>query len=404
MYQQPNNPPPYPSHGPSSSTNEMRSIENMFKQIMEKDADSDAQLGSHNTSIRNLEVQIGQISQALNSRPKGALPSDTMVNPKGGNNTGHAMAVTTRSRRGGNASTSSQKQLVDDEQVEQEEEVSNNVMQTNNEVRIDIDDNVEEIQEDMNPSRDHIFDIPEPVVQTAKAPLPKPPPPYPQRFAKQNGENQFKKFIQMMKSLSINVSLVEALEKMLGYAKFMKDLVMKKRLMNFETIKVTHQSYRLVFGKACHLPVELEHKAMWALKKLNLDWDVAANLRVVHLNELDEFRYHAYPSSFLYKEKMKYLHDKYIWSKEFNVGDLVLLFNSRLRLFPRKLKFKWSGPFKIVGVTPFGVLDLKNKNTEVFRVNGAIMANNELGNIALGDVDVEDDQMDEFPLEPQANR
>ncbi|XP_070001918.1 uncharacterized protein [Nicotiana sylvestris] len=97
--------------------------------------------------------------------------------------------------------------------------------------------------------------------------------------------------------------------------------------------------------------------------------DVAANLRVAHLNESDEFRYHAYASSSLYKEKMKYLHDKYIWNKEFKVGDLVLLFNSKLRMFPGKLKSKWSGPFEIVGVTPFGALDLKNKNNEVFQVN-----------------------------------
>ncbi|XP_070028596.1 uncharacterized protein [Nicotiana sylvestris] len=106
--------------------------------------------------------------------------------------------------------------------------------------------------------------------------------------------------------------------------------------------------YRLVFGKSCHLPVELEHKAMWDLRKLNLEWDVAANLHVEQLNELDEFRFHAYSSSSLYNDKMKYLHDKYARGKEFKVGGLVILFNSRLRLFPGKLKSKWSGPFEVV--------------------------------------------------------
>ncbi|XP_070041583.1 uncharacterized protein [Nicotiana tomentosiformis] len=210
----------------------MGRIENMFKQMREKNADFDAQLSSHNTSIRNLEVQMGKISKALNSRPKGALPSDTVVRPKGGNTTGHAMAVTTISEKGRNAATSSQRQLVDDEQVVEKEEIPNNVLQEND--------------EDVNPSRDHVIDIPEPVVQKAKAPLPKPSPPYPQRLAKKNGENQFKKFIDMMKSLSINVQLVEALEQMPGYAKFMKHLVTKKRLMDFETIKVTHQVSAIV--------------------------------------------------------------------------------------------------------------------------------------------------------------
>jgi len=72
---------------------------------------------------------------------------------------------------------------------------------------------------------------------------------------------------------------------------------------------------------------------MWALRKLNLEWDVATNLRVEQLNELDEFRFHAYSSSSLYKDKMKYLHDKYARGKELKIGDMVLLFNSQSRLF-----------------------------------------------------------------------
>ncbi|XP_070010928.1 uncharacterized protein [Nicotiana sylvestris] len=85
-----------------------------------------------------------------------------------------------------------------------------------------------------------------PVVPKAKAPMPRPSPPYPQRLAKQNSENQFKKFIDMMKNFPINVPLVEALEQMPGYAKFMKDLVTKKRSMNCETIKITHQVSAIV--------------------------------------------------------------------------------------------------------------------------------------------------------------
>ena len=117
--------------------------------------------------------------------------------------------------------------------------------------------------------------------------------------------------------------------------------------------------YRIVFGKPCHLPLELEYKAMWAIKKLNCDFQAAKEKRLLQMNELEELRNEAYDNAKIYQEKTKRWHDQKILQREFKATEQALSYNSRLKLFPGKLKSRWSGPYTVITSTPFVELTLK---------------------------------------------
>ncbi|GJW58186.1 hypothetical protein Tco_0104917 [Tanacetum coccineum] len=129
--------------------------------------------------------------------------------------------------------------------------------------------------------------------------------------------------------------------------------------------------YKLIYGKNCHLPFEIEHRAYWALKNCNPDLIAAGEKRMFQLHELDELRHQAYENSRLYKARTKVWHDRKLrMRKEFKHGNKVLLFHSKYKFKQPKLRSRWLGPYVVKHQYPSGYVELYGKDGKTFIVNG----------------------------------
>ncbi|PHT43581.1 hypothetical protein CQW23_17606 [Capsicum baccatum] len=202
-----------------------------FKEVIDDLSSTKQLVDSHSTSIRQIEQQLSQLSAAFNQRKAGTLPSDTVQNPK---NDGSCMAITTRS--GKVLETSAKGKQVVDEVADMDITPSD---VTKGEEAATTTPNVKDISpSDVQPEK--VEKQKQEEKKNVERTLPYPPPPFPQRLKKVADDTKFSKFINMLKQLTINVPLVEELEQVPGYAKFMKDLLTKKRAVSYDLADNVH--------------------------------------------------------------------------------------------------------------------------------------------------------------------
>ncbi|XP_070035108.1 uncharacterized protein [Nicotiana tomentosiformis] len=190
-------------------------------------------VGSHTASIQKLEMQMRDLLRDQNPKQKGTLPNDTIANPKGSGSgpTSHCMAITTRS---GNLLQGENEQVVEVDDYEQEVEAQ---VEVPNVVE------VERLPKKVRTQEVNHEEVKGKVIEAQKtlAPIPRPPPPFPQILARKVDDSKLEKFYDILKQLSVNIPFVEVFQEMSGFAKYLKDLITKMKTTKNDVLNVTHR-------------------------------------------------------------------------------------------------------------------------------------------------------------------
>ncbi|KAL5560827.1 hypothetical protein UlMin_037038 [Ulmus minor] len=212
------------------------SIEAMMRAFMSK---TETHIQNQGVTLRNLENQVGQLATALSSRPSGALPSNTENPQRDGKE--HAKAITLRSGNTLEVPEASKRTQKESDLVQEEVPTEQAKNQQENR-KVENSAEKSDAENSVVPQQSHQ--------------QPRPPPPFPQRFQKQQQDKKFQKFLDVLKQLHINIPFVEALEQMPNYVKFMKDMLMKKRKFGeFEIVALTRECSAALQSK---LPPKLQ--------------------------------------------------------------------------------------------------------------------------------------------------
>lgn len=118
-----------------------------------------------------------------------------------------------------------------------------------------------------------------------------------------------------------NREIKSILEKTVSTARKDWDAKLREALWAFRTAYKTPigtTSFKIVYGKSYHLLIELEHKAYWTIKTLNMDYKVVRGKRILNQHELEKLRLDAYENTLLYKEHAKKWNYRRITRREFN--------------------------------------------------------------------------------------